>query len=299
MNNVDWDLIKTFLAVVKTGSLSAAARELGISQPTLSRDIQTLEKTTKLNLFRRNTQGLQLTETGQNLVDSASRMNEAADLFARQVSGMAAHVAGDVRISANEIVGVYLLPPAIVALREQHPAINVEIVISNKTSSLSKRETDIALRMFRPTQPDLVARRLPELELGFYAHRDYLKKHGTPTSFDEFRGHTIIGFDEGMDFIDGAAQMGYHFVRDNFPLRTDNLLMQVNLLRAGAGISGTHVRLADQWPELQRIFEWIPLPALEFWVVCHSDVQYSTRIRTVMDFLVAWFAEDPYSKIIA
>ena len=298
MNKYGWALIRSFLAVARTGSVSAAARLLGVSQPTLSRDVQALETATALNLFKRTTQGLQLTEAGQALMESATRMNDAADQFARQASGLSVEVHGDVRISANEIVGMYLLPPTLAALREQHPGVSVEIVISNLASSLSKREADIALRMFKPTQPDLVARRLPDLELGFYAHRDYLHKHGTPKTFAELQQHPLIGFDENNDFIDGAAQMGYQFVRSNFALRTDHLLMQINLLRAGAGIVATHVRLADQWPELVRILEWVPLPPLEFWVVCHHDVRFNSRIRTVMQFLAAWFENDPYQHAL-
>lgn len=299
MNTLPWGLIRSFLTVARLGSLSAAARELGLSQPTLSREVQALETATGLNLFRRTTQGLVLTEQGQALVDAADQMSTAADRFARQASGLSVELRGDVRISANEIVGVYLLPPAVAAFRDRHPAVQIEIVISNRASSLSKREADIALRMFRPTQPDLVARRLPDLELGLFAHRDYLARHGEPRDLDAFKRHSLIGFDEGLDFIDGAAQLGYRFVRGDFAVRTDHMLAQLHLLRAGAGIGGTHLGLASRWPELVRIMEWLPLPALQFWCVTHNDVQYNSRIRAVMAFLVDWFADDPYARAIA
>lgn len=298
MNNLPWNLVRSFLAVARLGSLSAAARSLGVSQPTLSREIQALETITGLNLFRRTTQGVELTPQGQTLVEAADEMNSAADRFARQASGLSEELQGDVRISANELVGVYLLPPAIAALRDQYPALHIEIVITNRASSLNKREADIALRMFTPTQPDLVARRLPDLELGFYAHRDYLLRYGEPEDIETFKRHSVIGYDEGMDFIDGAAQLGYQFVRDNFVLRTDHMLAQLALLRAGAGICGTHVDLASRWPELVRILRWVELPALPFWCVTHRDVQYNSRIREVMQFLIAWFAENPYAKAI-
>lgn len=298
LSNISWDLIHSFLAVSRHGSLSAAARELGVSQPTLSRDIQALETNTRLNLFKRTTQGLQLTEAGQQLMEAAERMDNAADLFARQASGLSMELEGTVRLSANEIVGIFLLPAAIAAFREQHPGVHIEIVISNRASSLSKREADIALRMFHPNQPDLVARRLPDLALGFYAHRDYVQRHGEPQTVKEFKQHAVIGFDESMDFIEGATQMGYQFRREDFPLRTDHMLMQINLARAGAGIIGTHVDLAEKFSELQRILHWVSLPSLEFWAVCHSDVQYNSRIRTVMQFLVQWFAEEPYRHAI-
>ncbi len=298
MNNINWGLIRSFLAVSRLGSLSAAARELGVSQPTLTREIQTLEKTTGLNLFKRTTKGLHLTDAGHSLVETAGKMNAAADQFIRQASGLSFELSGDVRISVNEIVGIYLLPPAIAAFRTRHPSVHIEIVISNRASSLSKREADIALRMFRPTQPDLVARRLPNIELGFYAHRNYIKKFGEPANIDEFKSHTIIGFDENMDFINGAEKLGYHFVRDNFALRTDHLLAQINLMRAGAGINGTHVKLAEQWPDLVRVLQWVPLPPLEFWCVTHGDVQFNSRIREVMNFLIEWFSQDPYHEVL-
>lgn len=299
MNRLDWDLIHSFVTVASLGSLSAAARELAVSQPTLSRNIQALEAATQLNLFRRTTQGLQLTEAGHSLMQSASDMDESADQFLRQASGLSELIQGDVRISANDIVGIYLLPPALTALRQAHPGLQIEIVIDNRPSSLNKREADIALRMYRPTQPDLVARRLPDLELGFFAHRDYIKKHGMAQNLEEFLQQQIIGMDESMDFIEGGQQMGVAFKREHFSLRTDSLLMQINLARSGAGIVGTHVGLASQWPELKRILEWIPLPALEFWLVCHHDVQYNQQIATVMKFLTEWFKDKPYAHTMS
>jgi len=294
MNNPEWEQIRAFLAVARLGSLSAAARELGVSQPTLTRTIQLLESGTRLNLFKRTTQGLSLTEAGQALMESATHMREAADAFARQAAGMSEELRGDVRVSANEIVGMYLLPPAVAALREQHPGVHIDIVISNRASSLGKREADIALRMFRPPQPDLVARRLPDLPLGFFAHRDYIERHGAPAGIEDFKRHSVIGFDKATDFIDGAARLGYTFARDDFTLRSDNMPAQIALLRAGAGIGALHLGLARHFPELTRILADVPLPPLEFWCVCHRDVQHSARIRAVMQHLIGWFDSDPY-----
>jgi len=298
MNSMDWDLVRSFLVVSRMGSLSAAARELGVSQPTLSRNIQAIESKTELHLFQRTTQGLRLTEAGQRLIDAAEKMDQGADLFDRLASGLSVQLEGVVRISVNEIVGIYLLPPAIAAFRKDHPGVHVEIVISNHASSLNKREADIALRMFRPTQPDLVAKRLPDMELGFYATQTYIDQHGIPENLEEFSKHDVIGYDESLEFIEGAKRLGYQLVRDNFPIRTDHLLAQIALGRAGAGIVSTHVELAKQWPELQRILQWIPLPALEFWIVCHSDTQYNSRIRELKNFLSNWFEGDPYAEIL-
>jgi len=298
MNNTKWGLIRTFLTVAQTGSLSAASRELKISQPTVSRDIQNLEKSLKLNLFTRTPQGLILTEPGHSLIDSASKMQDAASLFERQVSGLSTELSGEVRISANEIVGIYLLPAAIAAFHQAHPGVDIEIVITNQASSINKREADIALRMFRPTQPDLVARRLPDMPLGFYAHQKYIDTYGLPESLEEFKEHTIIGYDTDTEFVDTAHAMGFDLHQKDFKIRTDKLPMQLNLARAGAGIIGTHVALAKKYPELVRVLEWIPLPELEFWVVCHSDTQYNSRIRALSNFLADWYKDNPYNMLV-
>jgi len=298
MNSLPWNLIRSFLVVAHEGSVSAAAKTLNVSQPTLSRDIQAIEAHTKLNLFKRSTQGLTLTEAGEALVESATKMDEFATVFERQASGLSTELKGDIRISANEIVGIYLLPPVIAKFREKHPGVNIEIVITNQTSSLNKREADVALRMFRPTQPDLVARRLPDMPLGFYVHEDYIKRNGIPESVDEFKQHNIIGMDQGLEFIDGAKAMGFQFVRDDFCVRSDNLLMQINLARNACGIVGTHIGLTKCWPELMRVLEWVSLPALEFWLVCHADTQHNVRIRELRNFLIEWFKDDVYHDVI-
>ncbi len=294
MNNVNWNLIRSFLAVVEHGSLSAAARALGVSQPKLTRDIQSIEAQTKLNLFKRTTKGLQLSNSGKSLVESAQKMNEYALMFNRKVQGSSTQLSGNVRISANEIIGLFLLPAAIAAFRKIHPAVSVEVLITNKVSSLSKREADIALRMFRPTQEDLVVNRLPDMHLGFFAHEKYIQNHGEFDSFEGFKNHTIIGYDESMEFIKGAAIGGFHLKREDFKIRTDNLIMQINLAKQGAGIIVTHKKLMHRYVYMKEIKTDIPLPTMPFWIVCHADTQYNARIRVFKNFLTQWFHNDPY-----
>lgn len=291
-NNLEWELIRTFLAVAERGSVSAAARSLGASQPTLSRQIRELERQTQLQLFERSPQGLALTDQGAALLDAASKMGEAAERFSRLAGGLSEALDGDVRISANELVGYYLLPPLIAAFRDRHPCVSVELVISNRASSLSKREADIALRMFRPTQPDLVATRLPDRELGFFAHGDYLTRQGTPESLQALAGHTLIGFDEEHTFVETAARLGLELGRADFPLRTDHMLVHIALMRAGAGIGATHVGIAAHHPELVRVLPDAPLPPLEFWCVCHRDLRLNPRVRTLVRFIGEWFATE-------
>lgn len=295
MNSISWNLIRSFLAVARSGSLSAAARLLGISQPTLSRDIRALEMQAGVNLFKRSTRGLLLTETGMELVELAREMDQSADSFGRLAQGLSLDLKGVVRISATEIVGIYLLPAAIAAFNRKHPEIIVETVITNRVSSLNKREADIALRMFRPVQSDLILRRLPDMPLGFYAHRDYLRQYGNPCMSDDlFRRYRFIGFDHDRDLIDGANALGYHLVRDDFRLRTDNLLMQINLARHACGIVVCSSGLAGQWPDMVRILEEVPIPAMEFWLVYHPDIRRNACIRRLKNHLVSWFRDDPF-----
>jgi len=290
----DWNLINAFLYVANTGSLSAAARLMGVSQPTISRQISQLEKDSGLNLFRRTSQGLEITEQGKELVDAAEAANQSIDVFQRQLSGHSESLKGDVRISVNDVVGTYLMPAAITALQNQYSDIQIELVISNQATSLSKRDADIALRMFRPTQPHLVARRLPNMALGFYAHERYLEKAGSPQKPEELLTHRIIGYDQDTSFIEGARQLGFELNQHDFVVRTDNLCVQLNLLRSGAGICGTHKKLVEHLPGIKEVLTEIRIPDLEFWLVCHSDVQYNRRISVCMEFLANWFKDNAY-----
>lgn len=298
MNNksLDWQQAHYFLAVVKAGSLSAAARNLKVSQPTLSRQILELEKSLRLQLFQRSSQGLRLTDAGHNLIEAAEQMEQASEQFLRQASGLSAELSGDLRISANEILGIYLLPPAIAAFTRLHPQVQIELVISNQISRLDKREADIALRMFQPTQVSLAARRIAHMELGFFAHRDYLTTQGEPHSLEEIKTHRIIGFDQHWEWMGGVIEGQVE--RHDFALRCDHMLAHLQWMRAAAGIGVTHIGLARHWPELQQIMHWMPLPALECWIVCHSDTQYSAKIRTMTAFLADWLSPDPYARVL-
>jgi len=295
MNSVSWDWVRAFIQTAKDGSLSAAAKKLGVSQPTLSRNIQMLEQHTKLQLFQRTTKGLTLTEAGEKLIESAQSMDDASDLFQRQVLGLSEELEGDIRITANEIVGIYLLPAALAAFRKMHPKVQLEIEITNKTTSLTKRDADIALRMYRPTQPDLIARRLSDLPLAFFASKNYIKQHGEPKNIEELKQHHIIGFDKGEEFTRIGKRLGFDFSQHDFQIRTDCLPAQINFARFDSGIVGTHVGLAKQYPELQQVMDWVTFPTLEFWVVCHGDTAYNAKIREFTKFLGQWFSNDEYS----
>ncbi|MCJ8312471.1 MAG: LysR family transcriptional regulator [Saccharospirillaceae bacterium] len=289
MKPFSWEWVQSFVEVVKAGSLSKAALILGVSQPTLSRQIISLEKHLKLTLFDRSTQGLKLTQEGAKLVESSEQMQQAANRFARIASGSATTLAGDIRITVNEVIGLYYLPNAITEFNRLYPNVHVEVEISNQATSLNKRDADIAFRMFRPTQPDLIAKRLPDICLNFVASQTYLEQRGIPQSLDDLSGHNIIGFDRDPQMIKAAAALGWPLKVEQFINRTDSLLLQIELARRGAGISVTHQAVIKQLPELQIILEEVMIPKLEFWLVCHADVQHNRRIRVMMDFMSEYF----------
>ena len=291
MNHLSWELIQVFSAVSKLGSLSKAAKVLNTSQPTLSRQIALLEKQLEITLFERSTQGLKITDLGAKLIESSEMMLLASEQFMRTASGSTLSLAGNIRVSANEVIGLYYLPEAITKFNQQYPEIQVEIDISNQSTSLHKRDADIALRMFRPTQPELIAKRLPNIDLIFVASNDYLLKHGQPKDLQTIDQHTLIGYDKDPQFIKSIKQLGLPVAEKDFYLKTDFLPLQIELARKGAGISITHKHLIQQCHELNEILQEVSLPHLEFWLVCHADVQHNRRIRVLMSFLTTYLED--------
>lgn len=291
--NIPWDLIRTFRSVAKTGSLSAAAKELGFTQPTIGRHIDLLEEATKLTLFVRSREGMTITDQGSDLVAVSEDMAKAANDFERRASGYDEAIKGLVRISANEIFGVLILPKILPIFAEQYPDIEIELTVSNSAANLLQRDADVAIRMFRPTQNDLIARKITELPLGFFAHQDYFEDRTQPQQISDLRDHRFIGFDRDTSFIDVARSLGEEFKPSDFSFRCDNILTHVEAIRSGLGIGVTHQELAKTWHGVERVLPQIALPNLDLWIACHADVRYNKRIRLVMDFL-AEHLKNPY-----
>lgn len=283
--NFSWDLIHTFDKVAQTGSLLAASRALGVSQPTVGRHIDMLEQSLNAALFLRGRDGMKLTEAGANLVASAREMVRSAEDFKRQSSGLDTNVTGVVRISANEIFGVRVLPHMLKDFMRANPEIEIELDITNSAANLTRRDADIAIRMFRPLQNDLIARKVTELPLGFYAHRDYLNEFGRPQKLGDLREHRIIGFDRDLTLINGAKQMGETLSASDFAFRCDNILAHIEAVSAGLGIGGLQQGLAREIDKVEQVLKDVWMPPLELWIVCHSEVRYNKRIRLLMDFL--------------
>ena len=289
-----WDLIRSFQAVAETGSLSAASRRLELAQPTVGRHIDLLEAELTMQLFTRSRDGMALTPKGEDLFATAQQMGETATAFERLTAGLDEDITGTVRISANDVFGVLILPAMIGEFIAANPSIDIELVVSNEASNLLKRDADVAIRMFRPTQNNLVARKVAHLPMALFAHRSYLAKRPGPTSFEDLRNFVFVGFDRDASLIDAARMAGVNFTPGDFKFRTDNILAHIGAIRSGAGIGITHMGLAQQWDGVTQVLPDLPLPGLDLWIACHADVRYNKRIRAVMDFL-AERLKDPYA----
>lgn len=285
--DIGWELYRSFLGVLQEGSLSGAARALGVAQPTVGRHIAALEKALKLPLFTRSQAGLLPTEAALALRSDAEAMASTAAALQRTAASQGEGVRGTVRVTASEIIGVEVLPPILTRLRTQYPELKIELLLSNRVQDLLHREADIAVRMLRPQQELLVARRIGEVELGLHAHQSYLQQHGTPHTLADLAQHALIGFDTETPFIRsvGKSLQGV-FTRDNFALRSDSDLAHWALIQAGAGIGICQVALARRRPELVRLLpEQVALP-LETWITMHENLRHSPRCRATFDALV-------------
>ena len=287
MRSIDWSLLRSFLAVVETGSLSAAAARIGTTQPTLGRHVRELEAMLGVPLFARSVRGLDPTEAALGLIDDARAMGEAAEALTLKAEGRAQQVTGTVRVTASAIVANLLLPPVLVALREAEPSIQVELVASDLAQNLLRRDADIALRMFDPTQNALIARKLGDTPLGLFAARDFLARHGPVRTVEDMLARGVIGFDRSDAIVKAFAAQSHPVTREDFPVRCDDQMVYWNLLVAGAGFGFAQILLAGRHPGLEQVDVDLRLPTLPVWLVMHEDVRTSARIRRVADFLGA------------
>jgi DNA-binding transcriptional LysR family regulator len=282
-----WELYRSLLAVLHHGSLSAAARTLGVTQPTIGRHIVELEQALSVALFTRSPRGLIPTEAAHELEPHAQAMALAAKALVRAASGEAGAVRGTVRITASEIIGAEVLPKILTSFREQHPAVTIELVLSNRREDLLRREVDIAVRMVRPTQSALVARHIGRIALGLFAKRCYLRSHGEPGDLDAVWQHPIIGFDRDPYGARLLSPNGIALTPDLFTLRTDNDLAQLAAIRAGFGIGVCQIGIARREPDFVQVLPDAFGFELEVWVAMHEGLRATRRMRLMFDHLAA------------
>lgn len=280
----DWDHWRSFLAVVDEGSLSGAARQLGLTQPTLGRHVDALEASVGATLFLRTPGGLVPTDIAMSLIPEARTMAAAASTLQRRASGPAASEAGRVRLAASEVVGAEVLPLLLADFARRHPLIGVDLVLSNRNEDLLRNEADLAVRMVTPTQDTLVARRLGVMKLGLYARREYLDRRGMPADVAALAGHALIG-PESASALAGVRIGDLPAVPSMFAHRTDNDLAQLALLRAALGIGICQVGIAERDDALVPVLPGVVAFRLEPWLVMHEDLRAVRRLRLLYDFL--------------
>lgn len=282
--SLNWSSMKDFLAVAECGSLSEAARRLGVSQPTLTRRMAALEDSLKAELFRRSPRGLVLTDAGEALLAPARQMEEGAQAAELAVTGRDTNLEGLVRITATEGLALAWLTPTLADFRHEHPGIDIEVIVRNTALNVLRREADIALRLGRPQQAELVAKRICDLTLGLYASRAYLEEMGRPETPADLASHRGVAFDEG-DVYTGAGSFLEKSLGDaHVVYRANTLGAQLAAIRAGLGIGGQTCFIAERDPDLVRV---IPETVVRFeiWLVTHPGLRRSARIRATYDFL--------------
>ncbi len=281
----DWSHVEAFVAVAEAGSLSAAARATGISQPTLSRHVAALEASLNQRLMHRGREGVRLTTAGLKLLAEGQHMANAAARISMLADGGRDSLTGTVRLTASCVVATFLLPDILTALRREEPAIAIEVVATDETENLLRREADIALRMYRPTQPDVITRKVADFPIGVFAAPSYLAEHGTPTTPEDLLNHDVIGYDRSTLVIEGLAATGLEVSRDFFAFRSDDQVLCWKMVVAGFGIGFMNRNIGRREPEVVEIETGAPMPSLPVWLTAHGELRSQPRVRRVYDWL--------------
>lgn len=290
MNQPDWNQLKAFLETAETGSLSAAARKLGLTQPTLSRQVAAIERQMGVTLFERVGKSMSLTPTGLELLEHARAMGAAAEALSLAATGRSQAVGGVVSVSATDAVAAHLLPPLVRRLREQEPGISIEMISSNALSDLLRREADIAIRHVKPEQPDLIARLIREASAGFYASEDWVRIHGHPRNADAAAHLAFVGADRSGQYLTYLRQHGLPLSEANFSCYAEHSVASWSLVRQGMGIGAMMEEIARDTPGVVRVLDEVPPVRFPIWLVSHRELRTSRRIRVVFEALAQGLA---------
>lgn len=281
----DWNRARAFLVTAEEGSLSAAARALGMSQPTLGRQVDALEEELGVILFERVGRGFTLTPSGVELLEHVRSMGEAANRVSLTAAGQAQTIEGSICIAASETYSAVLLPPIIARLRAVEPGIRVEIVASNQTSDLRRREADIAVRNFPPAEPDLIARKIRDVPARLYAAPDYLDRIGNPRLPADLARADFINIDPSGGYLKALNGMGLNLTERNFPILTENMLVMWEMVKHGLGIGVLDGHIGDAEPRVTRVLPDLEPITFPIWLVAHRELNTSRRVRVVFDLL--------------
>lgn len=287
----NWNRARAFLVAAEEGSLSAAARALGVAQPTLGRQVDALEQELGVALFERVGRGLTLTPTGLSLLEHIREMADAAGRVSLAASGRSQSIEGKISLTASQGIAAFLLPPILTELRREQPGIEIELLASNVPLDLRRRETDIAIRNFRPTQPDLVAKKICDAEAVLYAAPEYLQRLGNPTTADALSEAAFIAFGHGREYMDGLNALGLSLTRDSFPIVSEDHLVGWEMVKHGAGIGIAMAVIGDAEPRVVRALPGLSSFPVPVWLTTHREVHTSLRVRTVYDFVATQLSD--------
>jgi DNA-binding transcriptional LysR family regulator len=293
MDNLDWNQLKAFLETAETGSLSAAARKLGLTQPTLSRQVAAIEQHMGVTLFERVGKTMALTPTGLDLLEHARTMGAAAEALRLAATGRSEAVGGVVSVSATDAVAAHLLPPLLRQLRGQEPGIAIEVISSNAISDLLRREADIAIRHVKPEQPELIARLIREATASFFASEDWVKIHGHPSSAEDAAKHAFVGADRSGQYLGYLRQHGLPLTEANFSCYAEHSMASWSLVRHGMGIGAMMDDIAHGTPGIVRVLDDVAPVRFPIWLVTHRELRTSRRIRVVFEALAKGLAVSP------
>lgn len=281
----DWNRARAFLVTAEEGSLSAAARALGMAQPTLGRQVDALEQELGVVLFERAGRGLILTPSGYQLLEHVRDMGDAANRMSLAATGQSSSIGGTICITASDIYAANILPPIINKLRIIEPSIKVEIVATNRPSDLRRREADIAIRNFRPTEPDLIAKKVIEVPGRLYVAKEYIQRVGPFNTPDELSKADFVNIDSTGGMMAILNNMGLSLSEDNFPLLSENMQVAWEMVKQGLGVGVMDGRIGDAEPLVQRALPDLAPIMFPIWLVAHRELNTSPRIRLVFDLL--------------
>jgi DNA-binding transcriptional LysR family regulator len=285
MDQMDWNQARAFSATAASGSLSAAARKLGLTQPTLSRQVAALEAALGVALFERIGKRLELTQAGMSLVEHARAMSTAADAMALAAAGSSQDIAGRVTITATDAVSAYVLPGLVEQIREKAPQITLVVVATDSISDLRKREADIAIRHVRPTEPELIAKLVGEMTAHFYAAESWIAKNGMPRSVAELCEAELLGFAPVDQYSEHLSAAGIPISADKFRIVSSNSVVLWEMVQRGLGICMMLEDIAAQMPNVVRVLPELPGTRVPVWLVSHRELHTSRRVRLVFDVL--------------
>ncbi len=287
----DWNQARAFLATLEEGSLSAAARALNQTQPTLGRQVSALEEALGLVLFERIGKSLTPTPAALRLAIHTRAMFDAANQMSLSASGHSNAIEGNVRITASDVMSAYILPPALKKLKAIAPLVHIDVVASNAIQDLQLREADIAIRHVRPEEPELIARLLCETTAHFYAKKSYLDQRGRPNLTSELSAHDIIGFGDNARMIELLNPLGFSLAPDNFKLGSENGVVAWEMAKSGMGVIIMSDTVAEPFTDMERVLPEIDSFEFPVWLATHKELHTSGRIRIVFDLLAEFLTK--------